>query len=75
VSHFVSATADICGYYRYSLTRVWDGTLPKMTFVPLKPSTADAIDLDPTLRRCVNIRQARRVRRQQDPQPARISRV
>jgi len=54
VTHFVSATADIRGDYRYSLTRVWDGTLPTMTFVLLNPSTADAVDLDPTLRRCVN---------------------
>jgi len=54
VSHFVSATADIRGDYRYSLTRVWDGTLPTITFVLLNPSTADAVDLDPTLRRCVN---------------------
>ena len=35
-------------------TRVWDETLPTMTFVLLNPSTADAVDLDPTLRRCVN---------------------
>lgn len=54
VTHFVSATADIRGDYRYSLTRVWDETLPTITFVLLNPSTADARDLDPTLRRCVN---------------------
>ncbi|MEQ6899237.1 DUF1643 domain-containing protein [Microbacterium sp. KR10-403] len=54
MTHFVSATADICGDYRYSLTRVWDEALPTIAFVLLKPSTADAVDLDPTLRRCVN---------------------
>lgn len=51
---FVSATADIRGDYRYTLTRVWDPSLPKITFVLLNPSTADAEQLDPTLRRCVS---------------------
>lgn len=50
---FVSATADIQGDYRYTLTRVWDAALPVITFVLLNPSTADAVELDPTLRRCV----------------------
>lgn len=54
VTDFVSATADIRGDYRYSLTRVWDAAQPTITFVLLNPSTADAVDLDPTLRRCVN---------------------
>lgn len=54
VTQFVAATADIRGDYRYSLTRVWDPALPTVTFVLLNPSTADAVDLDPTLRRCVN---------------------
>jgi hypothetical protein len=53
VSEFVSASADIRGNYRYSLTRVWDASLPSLTFVLLNPSTADAVQLDPTLRRCV----------------------
>jgi len=53
MTEFVSATADIRGDYRYSLTRVWDPTLPTITFVLLNPSTADAEQLDPTLRRCV----------------------
>ena len=50
---FISATADIRGEYRYTLSRVWDLTLPVITFVLLNPSTADAVRLDPTLRRCV----------------------
>jgi hypothetical protein len=50
---FMSATADIRGDYRYTLTRVWDPALPMITFVLLNPSTADAVQLDPTLRRCV----------------------
>jgi uncharacterized protein DUF1643 len=51
---FVSATADVRGAYRYSLTRVWDEALPTITFVLLNPSTADDQQLDPTLRRCVS---------------------
>ena len=50
---FISGTADIRGEYRYTLTRVWDSALPMITFVLLNPSTADAAQLDPTLRRCV----------------------
>jgi hypothetical protein len=50
---FISATADLRGEYRYSLTRVWDPALATITFVLLNPSTADAVQLDPTLRRCV----------------------
>jgi hypothetical protein len=50
---FISATADIRGEYRYRLTRVWDPALQMITFVLLNPSTADAVQLDPTLRRCV----------------------
>lgn len=50
---FISATADIRGEYRYTLTRIWDRALPMITFVLLNPSTADSGQLDPTLRRCV----------------------
>lgn len=51
---FTFVTADIRGDYRYTLTRVWDAALPTITFVLLNPSTADAEQLDPTLRRCVS---------------------
>lgn len=50
---FLSATADIRGDYRYTLTRVWDRARPMITYMLLNPSTADATELDPTLRRCV----------------------
>ena len=50
---FVTATADIRGDYRYSLTRVWDPALPTITFVLLNPSTADDVQLDRTLNRCL----------------------
>jgi hypothetical protein len=50
---FIPSTADIRGDYRYTLTRVWHPVLPVITFVLLNPSTADEVQLDPTLRRCV----------------------
>lgn len=53
MTEFVSATAEIVGDYRYRLTRVWDAKLPTLTFVLLNPSTADALQLDPTMRRCI----------------------
>ena len=39
--------------YRYSLTRTWNPDLHRATFVMLNPSTADAVDDDPTIRRCM----------------------
>lgn len=46
------AVFSSCGRYRYSLSRVWDGQLPKAMFVGLNPSTADECTDDPTIRRC-----------------------
>lgn len=47
-----SAMISDCGNYRYWLTRQWDnGCL--LPFVMLNPSTADANDNDPTIRRCM----------------------
>jgi len=40
--------------YRYVLTRSWDTGKPKCMFIGLNPSTADEIDNDPTVRRCIN---------------------
>lgn len=37
--------------YRYLLTRIWDPTVPPAVFVMLNPSTADALEDDPTIRR------------------------
>ncbi len=42
-----------CGKFRYWLTRDWDGTLPRATFIMLNPSTADAQQDDPTIRKCI----------------------
>lgn len=46
------ALIDPTGVYRYWLTRTWDPTLPRAVFVMLNPSTADALQDDPTIRRC-----------------------
>lgn len=48
------ATISECGNYRYTLTRTWDESKPKVMFIMLNPSTADANNDDPTIRRCVN---------------------
>jgi len=40
-----------CGTYRYTLVRVWDQARPRLNFVGLNPSTADAIQNDPTITR------------------------
>lgn len=41
-----------CEAYRYLLTRVWDGALPRALFVMLNPSTATEVQNDPTVERC-----------------------
>lgn len=50
--HYSAALSD-CGKYRYSLTRRWDDTRGRATFVMLNPSTADHRVDDPTIRRCL----------------------
>lgn len=51
----VTRTADVspCGLFRYRLGRTWDPARPVLGFVMLNPSTADADQDDPTIRRCV----------------------
>lgn len=46
----MSAKISDCGQYRYTLTR---GDAPRLCFVMLNPSTADATLDDPTIRRCL----------------------
>ena len=45
------ATFSVCGRYRYRLWRLWDHR-PRLCFVMLNPSSADADINDPTVARC-----------------------
>lgn len=47
------ASADVRGDYRYTLTRTWNASAEPLVFILLNPSTADASQDDPTIRRCV----------------------
>lgn len=47
------AALSPCGTYRYELVRRWDVTKPRVGFIMLNPSTADAYVDDPTIRRCM----------------------
>ena len=44
---------DSTGSYRYTLWREWDREAPRLAWVLLNPSTADGLDDDPTIRRCI----------------------
>lgn len=48
-----SAEISPCGYYRYTLSRIWNPSLPYVAFIGLNPSTADAEKDDSTLIRCI----------------------
>ena len=48
-----TATVDPTGAYRFRLRRTWDPDGPVVAFVMANPSTADAVRLDPTVRRCL----------------------
>ncbi|WP_102109168.1 DUF1643 domain-containing protein [Oceaniglobus roseus] len=41
-----------CERYRYTLTRVWDPSGPRLLCVMLNPSTATEVQNDPTVERC-----------------------
>ncbi len=45
------------GVYRWSLSRVWDQSLPQVAWVMLNPSTADGEQDDPTVRKCIGFSQ------------------
>ena len=47
------AVLSNCKKYRYELWRIWDDTKPKVMFIMLNPSTADAEKNDPTITRCI----------------------
>ncbi len=40
--------------HRYTLTRVWNKNLPKVSFIGLNPSTATELKNDPTVTRMIN---------------------
>lgn len=48
------AIISSCGKYRYFLSRVVGNSEKILTFIMLNPSTANAIDDDPTIRRCLS---------------------
>ena len=43
-----------CGKYRYSLKRIWDEEKSLVAFIALNPSTADEVDNDKTINRCID---------------------
>ncbi len=47
------AIISSCQKYRYALWRIWDEELPIVMFIGLNPSTADAVQDDNTIRRCI----------------------
>lgn len=53
-----SAVLSPCGLYRYHLSRRWDEAGHEACFIMLNPSTADASEDDPTIRRCVGFSRA-----------------
>lgn len=53
-----SAQISEDGKYRYTLSRTWDNAKPILTWIMLNPSTADAEQDDPTIRRCINFSKA-----------------
>lgn len=48
-----TAVISECGRFRYHLTRTWDDALRPLPFIMLNPSTADADEDDPTIRKCI----------------------
>lgn len=52
------ASISECGLYRYDLTRQWDRRGPWAMWLMLNPSTADAEQDDPTIRRCIGFSRA-----------------
>jgi hypothetical protein len=47
------AVISPCTLYRYSLSRIWDKDKGIVNFIGLNPSTADAKEDDPTIRKCI----------------------
>jgi hypothetical protein len=51
---FIGFGQDEEGPYRYRLWRIWDATRLPVCFAMLNPSTADDVEPDPTVRRCLD---------------------
>lgn len=51
---YATAVFNATRTHRYLLTRVWDPELPPAVFLMLNPSTADALQVDPTITRCLS---------------------
>lgn len=49
-----SAVISADGKYRYKLGRYWGRETAPAVWIMLNPSTADAVDDDPTIRRCIS---------------------
>ncbi len=56
--NFNSAAFSDCRKYRYALWRWWDKSKKYVMFIGLNPSTADEIENDPTIRRCIGFAQS-----------------
>jgi len=53
----MDAEISECGQYRYFLSRVWDESKPGVLWIMLNPSTADHVENDNTIRRCITFSQ------------------
>jgi hypothetical protein len=55
VADMIQRTAEFspCRTWRYSLSRIWQSKKPYSLFIGLNPSTADELQDDPTITRCM----------------------
>ncbi len=56
ISQFSGAVFDTARVYRFVLWRFWSGE-PRVLFVGLNPSTANELEDDPTIKRCMGFAQ------------------
>jgi hypothetical protein len=52
---FMRSGAEVDGQFRFNLWRNWNGELPIAAWLMCNPSTADALDNDPTIRRIIGL--------------------